>query len=81
MLMSISVIADIIVDTVQCNKADVVTDARLADLGVDSLKAITVLYELEEAFDIEIPNEVIEQIETVGDIVAKVDALRAAQAA
>ena len=79
--MSISVIADIIVDTAQCNKDDVVTDARLADLGVDSLKAITVLYELEEAFDIEIPNEVIEQIETVGDIVAKVDALRAAQAA
>ncbi len=79
--MSISVIADIIVDTVQCGRDDIVAEARLADLGVDSLKAITVLYELEEAFDIEIPNEVIEQIETVGDIVAKVDALRAAQAA
>ncbi len=79
--MSLTVIAEIIADTVHCNKEDVVAGARLADLGVDSLKAITVLYELEERFDIEIPNEVIEEIETVDDIVARVEALRAATAA
>ena len=79
--MSLSVIREIIVETVHCNAGDVVDEASLAELGIDSLKAITVLYELEECFDIEIPNEVIEEMHTVGDIVAKVDELRAAQAA
>lgn len=79
--MSLAVIAEIIVDTVHCNREDVVAEARLADLGVDSLKAITILYELEERFDIEIPNEAIGEIRTVSDIQAKVEQLRAATAA
>jgi len=52
------------------------SDTPLEKLGVDSLKAITILYNLEEQFNIEIPNEYIEHITTVGDIVAKVDDLR-----
>jgi acyl carrier protein len=51
-------------------QTDVITlDSELKDLGVDSLGAITILYELEERFDIEIPNEVIESINNVRDIV------------
>jgi len=56
-------------------------DARLEDLGLDSLKAITVLYDLEEEYDIEIPNELIESMKTVADIVNKIDDLRDAAAA
>ncbi len=44
-------------------------ESELKDLGIDSLGAITVIYELEERFDIEIPNEVIESISNVRDIV------------
>ena len=46
------------------------------DLGIDSLKAITILYQLEDRFDIEIPNELIEKIVTIGDIVTNIDRLR-----
>ena len=45
-------------------------------LGIDSLKAIVILSELEDRLGIEIPNEIIGSINTVGDIVTKVDELQ-----
>jgi acyl carrier protein len=50
---------------------DILLDMSLRDLGIDSLGAITILYELEDQFDIEIPNEVFDSLETVNDIVIK----------
>lgn len=51
-------------------------DTKLSELGIDSLKAIVILSELEDLFKIEIPNEAMESIVTVGDIVAQVDEYR-----
>lgn len=51
-------------------------DTKLSELGIDSLKAIVILSELEDLFKIEIPNEAMESIVTVGDVVAQVDAFR-----
>jgi len=42
-------------------------------LVIDSLGAITLIFELEEAFGIEIPNEVIPSIKTVNDIIEKLE--------
>lgn len=69
-------VAEIIVNTAHCKIEDVQPDSRLDTLGVDSLKAITVIFELEEAFDIEIPNEVIPSIVTVNDIMDKLNGIR-----
>lgn len=74
--MTIKTVAKIISEITGGSADDVVPDAKLQDLGLDSLKAITVLYDLEEEYDIEIPNEIIESMKTVGDIVSKVDELR-----
>ena len=68
-------VANIIVETAGCNFEDVALVSKLESLGVDSLKAITVLFELEEVFDIEIPNELIPTIVTVQDIMDRVDEL------
>ncbi len=43
------------------------------DLGLDSLAMIELLFKIEEAFDLEIPNEDLSQITTVGDVVAYVE--------
>jgi len=51
-------------------------ETPLSDLGIDPLQATPILYELEKRFDIEIPNELLEQISTVGDIVIYIDQLR-----
>ncbi len=73
--MILEKVTEIIVNTSHCQAEDVKPEARLDALGVDSLKAITVIFELEEAFDIEIPNEVITSIVTVNDILERLGGL------
>ncbi|TVO77630.1 acyl carrier protein [Sedimenticola selenatireducens] len=50
--------------------ADSITlETSLQDLGVTSLDAITIVYEVEEICDIEVPNDELENLRTVQDIV------------
>lgn len=44
----------------------------LDDLGADSLDVVELVMALEEAFDIEVPDEDVEGIRTVGDVEAYV---------
>ncbi|MBU3098812.1 MULTISPECIES: acyl carrier protein [Clostridium] len=44
------------------------------DLGADSLDIVELIMELEEKYDIEIPDEDVEKIVTVGDIVEYIKA-------
>ena len=73
--MYLEKVAEIIAKTASCKAEDIKPDSELEALGIDSLKAITVLFELEEAFDIEIPNELISSITTVRDILDKLNAV------
>ena len=43
------------------------------DLGADSLDVVDMLMSLEDEFDVEIPDEEIENFHTVGDVVAYVE--------
>jgi acyl carrier protein len=43
------------------------------DLGLDSLAMIELLFKIEETFDLEIPNDDLSQITTVGDVVTYVE--------
>ena len=70
-IMSIEIVAKIIANTANCKIEDVKPDVELTALGLSSLDTITMLFELEEAFDIEIPNEIIPSIVTVNDILDK----------
>ena len=67
---------EVICQEQKCSPEDFTLETRLEDLGIDSLKAITILYQLEERFELEIPNELIETVVTVGDIVSNIDQLR-----
>ena len=59
----------------KCQPGEVALDMRLDELGIDSLGAITIMYELEDRLDVEIPNEVFEQLTIVNDIVAQLEQL------
>jgi acyl carrier protein len=78
--MTLNIVIEVIANEMNLPTEGIHSDTPLEKLGVDSLKAITVLYDLEERFKIEIPNEYIEEITTVGDIVMKVDELLAKKA-
>ena len=43
------------------------------DLGADSLDLVDLVMSLEEEFDVEIPDEQVENIKTVGDIVKYIE--------
>lgn len=43
------------------------------DLGVDSLDIFEIVMEIEDEFDLEIPNEDIEEVKTVEDLVKYID--------
>jgi len=53
---------------------DIRLDSRFEDLGMDSLDKVTLLFELEQTFDISIPEAEVQGIETVGDIVGRLEA-------
>ena len=43
------------------------------DLGLDSLSIIELLYRIEEAFNLSIPDEDLEKLQTVGDVIAYIE--------
>ena len=59
--------------------ADKITlDSNLREMGIDSLDVFTLLFELENAFKISIPDDDVRSIKTVNDIVEGVKKLLAA---
>jgi acyl carrier protein len=52
-------------------------DARLVDLGVDSLDALELIFEIEEEFKVTVPEERLPELETVRAVCEKVEALQA----
>lgn len=56
-------------------------DSNFDELQIDSLDKINISFEVEEAFDIEIPDDALGSLKTVGDVIAGVKGLLAAKAA
>jgi acyl carrier protein len=57
--------------------ADTITLASTFDeLNIDSLDKINISFEVEEAFNIEIPDEALSTLKTVGDMIEGVTRLR-----
>ena len=68
-------VKSVIVEQLGVDEAEVTMEANFSDdLGVDSLEIFEIVMSLEEAFDIEIPNEDIENIKDVKGIVKYIEA-------
>ncbi|MFN9175714.1 MAG: acyl carrier protein [Synechocystis sp.] len=64
----------IVVEQLEADPDKVTPEATFADdLGADSLDTVELVMALEEEFDIEIPDEVAETIDTVGKAVAHIE--------
>lgn len=67
------------VKAILCEQLDVEEDkvtleaSIVDDLGADSLDVVDLIMSLEEEFDVEIPDEDVEGMKTVGDIVKYVE--------
>lgn len=67
-------VKDILIDQLDCEEDKVTMDASITDdLGADSLDLVDLVMSLEEEFDVEIDDDQVETIKTVGDIVKYIE--------
>ena len=67
-------VKEILVDQLDVEEEKVTMEASIVDdLGADSLNLVDLVMSLEEEFDVEIPDEQVENIKTVGDIVKYIE--------
>lgn len=65
---------DIIVEQLSVEEDAVTLTANIQDdLGADSLDVVDLITTIEDEFDISIPDEAVEEIKTVGDIVSYIE--------
>lgn len=63
-------VADIIIDKLGVEASEVTPEASFTnDLGADSLDTVELIMEFEREFEVAIPDEKAEKIQTVGDAV------------
>jgi acyl carrier protein len=68
-------VKDIIVDQLGVNADQVTPEAKfIEDLGADSLDTVELVMAFEEEFEIEVPDEEAEKLQSVGDVVTYVKA-------
>lgn len=73
-------VRDIIVDQLDAAADDVTAEASIIDdLGADSLDVVDLISSVEDEFDVEIPDEEVENIKTVGDIVSYIESATSAE--
>jgi acyl carrier protein len=64
-------VTNIIVSHLNVSQEEVIPEASFVDdLGADSLDIVELVMAMEEEFDVEIPDEDAEKIQTIGDAIA-----------
>ena len=71
-MRTLQTIQNMMVEQFALQPADLTPDAQLAALGLDSLSVIEFMFNIEDAFDIKLPDERVE-IKTIADIVQVID--------
>ena len=56
-----------------CEQTGIDLQTSIAELGLDSLKLVEIVYELEKEFSIETDEDLLAQLECVGDVVAMIE--------
>lgn len=70
-------VKDIIVDQLGVNADQVNPEAKfIEDLGADSLDTVELVMAFEEEFEIEVPDEEAEKLQSVGDVIKYVEAAK-----
>ncbi|NIP85849.1 MAG: acyl carrier protein [Planctomycetales bacterium] len=67
-------VIDIVAEQLGADKEKITADTHFVnDLGADSLDTVELVMELEEEFDINIPDEAAEKIQTIGEAVKHIE--------
>jgi acyl carrier protein len=67
-------VISIVAETRRIPMETVTLDSSFEELNIDSLDAVEIVFALEEAFKVNIPNDVLSEIRTVRDVVERLEA-------
>ena len=68
-------VKELLAEQLDANAEDMTLETRIVDdLGADSLDVVEMLMIVEDEFEIEIPDNVIENLKTIGDVVEYIQA-------
>jgi acyl carrier protein len=62
-------VSDIVADQLGYDREKITKATSFVDMGADSLDTVELVMELEEEFDIHIPDDAAEKIQTVGEAI------------
>lgn len=79
-MTTLNTVQQMLAEEFELKAEQLVPEAKLVDLGIDSLATIEFLFKLEERFKLDLNNDPT-PVETVADIAAEVDRLMAKQQA
>lgn len=66
----------ILADQLSIDEDSITTESRLdEDLNADSLDSIDLVMSIEDEFELEVPEEIIQKMETVSDIVSYIESV------
>jgi acyl carrier protein len=69
-------IREILCDQLDYEEDKITMDSSIVDdLGADSLDVVDLIMSIEEEFDIEVPDEEIDEVKTVGDLVRYIESV------
>lgn len=72
--MTIDTVKNIIAEQLDLDPDDItMQSAIMEDLGADSLDVVEILIAFEDEFDVKLPEEEVEKLKTVGDIVKYIE--------
>jgi len=80
-MSTLSMLQDILIRGYRLTPAQVVPEAELDSLGIDSLDMLELFFKIEEQLNIKIRDEVPSTLRTVQDVVVYIEGLREKQAA
>ena len=66
---------DIIAEEALIDRAKLDPAAKLEDIGLDSVDLVSVIFAIEEKYGIEIAEDAFDRSDTLGAVLAKIDAL------
>ncbi len=72
---------DIIAEEALMDRAKLIDDAKLEDIGLDSVDLVSVVFAIEEKYGIEIAEDAFTREDTLGAVLEKIEALIAAKQA
>ncbi|MGN1418919.1 MAG: acyl carrier protein [Acutalibacteraceae bacterium] len=68
-------VCDLISKRFEISEVKLTKETTLEEIGADSIDLVDLVSELEEAFDVSVPDEEFENIKTIGDIVELIENL------